>query len=52
MTSGILLSLIREALRVTTTEPSARLLEGRVFRLAVWIHREGPQRRYQVEALP
>lgn len=30
----------------------ARLLADRVFRLAVWIRREGTQRRYELEELP
>lgn len=30
----------------------ARLLADRVFRLAVWIHREGQGRRYELEELP
>ena len=30
----------------------ARLLADRVFRLAVWIRREGAVRRYEAEELP
>ena len=50
---GLLATIHAGSLQELEEKPLyARLLEGRVFRLAVWIRREGPQRRYQVEALP
>lgn len=50
---GLLATIHAGSLRELEEKPLyARLLKERVFRLAVWIRREGPQRRYEVEELP